>query len=462
MNALLHLSALEQAALVKSREVSAEQLTLACITRIEEREPMVHAFVQQTFDSALRTARALDRELAPSHRKSASNCSPLAGVPTAMKDLHMVRGTFTRCGSRAFRYLWSPIDDVSASSLRLARMPLLGKVSTSELAILPVVHPDLHAPTRNPWDLTRYSGGSSGGSSAAIAAGMFAIAVASDGAGSIRIPAAFTGLVGHKPTRDALPNPFAMFEKLGLSVIGPHAKTVADAAALMDLLGSLEGRKDSYSERIKTAAPRVRVRFCADNPVVVTAPHIRASVEFIAKLLQAQGHQVDTGEIIRGHVDEFAPMFQFLAAGMIVPSEKSLQPATRWLRAQGRSVKHETAMAAREMFRERVDSGFAEADVWLTPTVAVDPPKVGSLDGLDGEAIFRAVAPLGAFTAALNASGNPATSVPFHPRKHGIDAPTECPVGIQLSARRGQDVLCLQIAQELLAALNTPKVLLPS
>lgn len=459
MNALLQRSALDQASLIRNGKISAEELTRACIARIEEREPSVHAFVQQTYDGALATARALDRQRS---KEGTAKWSALAGVPTAMKDLHFMKGTFTRCGSRAFRYLWTPFDDISTKAVRDAQLPLLGKVSTSELAILPIIHPDIHAPTRNPWDLSRYSGGSSGGSGAAIAAGMFSIGVASDGGGSIRIPASFNGLVGHKATRGAVPNPFAMFERLSLSVIGPHARTIPDAAALLDVLTGFENAPHSYSAQLQAPQPRLRIRFTTENPVVTTAPHIKASVEYAAKLLESLGHQVQEGSIVRGSVDEFLPMFQFLAAGMTVTSEKVLQPSTKWIRAEGRKVTLEQAMKARESFRERIDKGFADVDLWLTPTVAIDPPRVGEFEGLSGEQVFRKAAVLGAFTGALNASGNPATSIPFHPAKHGIEAPTPVPVGLQVVAPRGQDLRCLRVAQELLEALGTPQVPMPN
>ncbi len=462
MNELLRLSALAQATLIRNGKISSLELTRACIERIEQRNSTINAFVQTTFDGALRTARAVDEQRGkPSARKNLAPPSALAGVPTAMKDLHTMRGSYTRCGSRAFRYMYIPSDDLSTASVRSAQMPLLGKVATSELAILPFIETDTHPPTVNPWDLSRYSGGSSGGSSAAIADSMFSIGVASDGGGSIRIPAALTGLVGHKPTRGAIPNPFSLFEKLSLSVIGPHARSVQDAAALLDLLADFEGAPHSYSNLLRTPLPRLRIRFTTDNPVIQTAPHIRESVEYVAKLLASLGHHLEEGPTAKGSVDEFLPMFQFLAAGMLVPVESVLQPSTKWIRAAGRGVSMQDAMRAREMFRHRVDAGFDNVDLWLTPTVAMDAPKVGSFSSMNGEEVFRAAAPLGAFTGVLNASGNPATSIPFHPGLHGIAAPTHLPVGIQLISTRGQDIRCLKVAQELMQALNTPEVRLP-
>ncbi len=438
--------ALAQSALLREGALSVEALTRACLERIERLDPRFHAFVQYEPERALDAARALDR--ARTKDRGAAR-GPLWGLVTAMKDIHLTRGMFARLGSRAFRHLWSPVDDLSSAAVRRAGMVIAGKLATSELAILPVIDTDLRPPTRNPWDPSRYSGGSSGGSSAAIAAGMFPIAVASDGAGSIRIPAAFCGLVGHKPTRGLVPNPFARFEALGLSVIGPHARTVDDAAALIDVLRDApEGA--SMRRAIERPPARMRVRFTTKSPVVACDARVAAAVERAARTLEAMGHEVEAGGAFEGTVEEFLPMFRYLARGMFVPFESALQPTTRWLREGGRGVRFEDAMARRELFRERVDRWFGDADLQVTPTVALPPPRVGAWNGTSPEAFIHGAAPLGAFTAVFNASGNPATSVPVWPEPEGL------PVGVQLVARRGDDVRALATARALLDALGTP------
>lgn len=364
----------------------------------------------------------------------------------------MVRGMFVRLGSRAFRYLWSPVDDSTARSIRDAGMVITGKLTTSELAILPFVHTDLQPPTRNPWDTTRYSGGSSGGSSAAIAAGMLPLAPASDGAGSIRIPAAFCGLVGHKPTRGIVPNPHAPFEPLGLSVIGPHARSVEDAAALLDVLAPRGPRGDgaAWSDAIAAEPRSLRVRFTCENPVIECDLRVRRAVERVMQTLAALGHRGDEGAPFEGTVDEFVPMFRFLARGMKVPFDQHVQPSTRYLRDPMRAATIEQALAARELFRARVDRWMREVDVYVTPTVGALAPEVDRYDLRDGERLFNEIAPLGAFTAAINASGNPATSIPVLLE----DAPV--PIGVQLVGHRGDDATVLSLARSVMRAMNTP------
>ena len=442
---VLDRSALAQSALLRGGSVSVEELTRACLDRIARRDPSLHAFVQQIPRRALATARSLDAER---RRDPGAARGPLWGLPTAMKDIHLTRGMFARLGSRSFRYLWSPIDDVSSAAVRRAGLVMLGKLATSELAILPIIDTELHPPTRNPWDRSRYSGGSSGGSSAAIASGMLSVAVASDGAGSIRIPAAFCGLVGHKPTRDLLPNPFARFEPLGLATVGPHARSVDDAAALMDVL--MEGRSGSFLTAVQRPPSKLRVRFTTQSTVIDPAPEMVEGVRRVAALLSELGHHVEEGVGFEGTVEEFLPMFRFLARGMFVPSESSLQGTTRLLREPSRAVDLATAMACREMFRARLDAWFGDVDLWVTPTVGAPAPLVGAWADATPQALFDGAAPLGAFTAGFNASGHPATSIPLWPR------PGAAPIGVQLVAPRGEDVRAMAVARALLEALGTP------
>jgi amidase len=295
------------------------------------------------------------------------------------------------------------------------------------------------------------------------------VAVASDGAGSIRIPAAFCGLFGHKPTRGVVPNPFAPFEPLGLSVIGPHARTVDDAAALLDVLAPdgpphPRGRAAAHSSRAHRGPNRgawlasvarpptgLRVRVTTDNPVVSSSEPVIAAVQRVIRALEELGHQVEPGVRFEGQVEEFLPMFRFLARGMFVPREASLQASTRHLRDdRGGRVTLARALEARELFRARIDRWFEGCDVYVTPTVAMLPPRVGQFDLSDGEAVFREAAPYGAFTAAFNASGHPAATVPV--RVEGCPLP----LGVQLVGARGDDATLLALARALLEALGTP------
>ncbi len=445
MNDLLNRSALEQAAAIRRGEVSVEQLTAASLQRIQAGNDSIHAFVEVAPARALARARALDKEL---RRDPSARRSPLWGLPTGLKDLHMTRGFFMRGGSRAYRYLWSPLDDVTSATVRRAGMVVLGKLATSELGILPTIEVDIHPPTRNPWDNARTAGGSSGGSAAATAAGFIALAPGSDGGGSIRIPASLCGLVGHKPTRDLVPNPHKTFETVGLSVIGPLARSVDDAAALLDLLAGREHAADSFLAAAQRPPAPLRVHVTTENPVVATEAPIVAAVTRVASVLQSLGHHVQDGAQPTGTVDDFLPMYRFLAAASPVLFESKLQGVSRWLRTAGKSVTHAQAMQARDLFTQRALSWMEGADVLLTPTVAVTPPNVHATREMEPGPAFYEQAGLGAYTASFNASGMPAISVPVWVDGHAW------PIGVQLVGRQGDDAMLLALARAVMDAMG--------
>ncbi len=381
MSDLHELGALEQAGLIARGEVSVEELTRVALARIDALDGALGAFVHLRPDAALRSARRLDAER---RRDPTAPRSPLFGLPTGLKDLHFTRGFFVRMGSRAFRYLWAPFDDVTSATIRAAGMVVVGKLSTSELAILPFVETDLHPPTRNPWDRSRSAGGSSGGAGSAVASGMLPLAPGSDGAGSIRIPAAFCGLVGHKPTRDLVPNPHARFDTIGLSVIGPIARSVDDAAALLDVLLPQRPAAEGFLARSRVLPRPLSIRFTTQSPAIETDAPIVEVVRDVARVLERLGHRVEEGAGVGGTVEDFLPMFQFLVRNTPIPFERVLQPVTRWLRETGAGVSDVDAMVQRELFKRNATSWFGDADVWLTPTVGRAPPPIGHFKGSRG------------------------------------------------------------------------------
>lgn len=429
-------SALELAALLRRREISALELAERCLSAWEAKNRELWAFVELDPRSVRARARRADREL-----RSRSGSLPLFfGIPTGIKDHEHLRGHGTRVGSRAFSWLWSPFDGAVASACRRAGFVLFGKLATSELTILPIIDTEIHEPTRNPWAPDRYAGGSSGGSAAAVAAGMLPIAPGSDGGGSIRIPASFCGLVGHKPTRGVLFNPYKAIDRVEISSIGPLAKTVRDAAALMDALSGRGARLDDPEpESFRAACDKppkpLRVRVLTETPLAAVDPEARRATEDVAKRLEGMGHVVEPGEPLRAAIDEFVPLMARMVANTpVLPGlSPRLQPTTRWLREEGRRVTNAEALAIRERLARRVLDWFGDADVWVTPTSPAPPPRVGSYAKLDGRGVFHSAAPLGAFTAPFNVSGQPAISVPGARYADGV------PLGVQLVGRHGSD-----------------------
>ena len=443
-------SALALAARLRRRELSSEEVMRHHLGVIERDDPALQAFVEIAPERALRAARAVDARL-----RRGDEPGLFAGLPTGIKDHEHLRFMRTRAGSRALRWAWIPFDGYVARACRSAGMIPIGKLSTSELTILPYVHTDLAPPTRNPRASTRYAGGSSGGSAAAVAAGMLPVAPGSDGAGSIRVPAAFCGLVGVKPGRGTLPHEHPYVDRGAMSSVGPLAHTVRDAAALCDVLA---GRPE-HSERPRTGSflaacderPRaLRVRLGLTTPLSPIDSEIAAAVRRVATTLEAMGHRVDEGGPFEGTVDEFIPLMARMVASVPLPPLTTglLQPTTRFMREVGARTPHWEAARSQREIERRVLGWFGDADAWLFPSSPVLAPEVGAYEGLGGEATFRAIAPIGAFTAVFNISGQPAASLPAGRSATGV------PIGAQLVFPRGGDHALFALAASLEEALG--------
>lgn len=450
---VLRASAVRQAELLRRREVRSAELIDAYLARIAAHNPRLSAFVSVFEATARRAARAADRALDRAARRG-DPLPPFLGVPIAVKDLNFVRGARTRMGSRAVLPLWSPVDDRTAAQLRRAGMIFLGKLATSELGALPVTEPDIHPPTRNPWDLGRSAGGSSGGSGSAVAAGLLPWAQGSDGAGSIRIPAAFNGLVGFKASRGRIANAFGFDDRRLLYTCGPLTRSVADAAALLDVMAGVTiGRPHRlappacpYGQLLREPPPRLRIKLAVDSPLSPAAPEWAAATRAVGQALADAGHRVTEVEMASGSLEDFLPIYQNLLASVPAVRVGLLQPATRWLVETGRRGSPALALHAFEALRARVLAWVGDADLVVTPAVIGPPPAVGAWTG-SGEEIFRAAAVYGAFTAPFNVSGQPAIALPVGLSREGL------PIGVQLVGAVGRDDLVLAVAQEVEASL---------
>lgn len=449
---LLDLSALAQADLVRRRRVGAEELTRLYLGRIERDNPRLNAFVTVLGASALREARAKDRQLA---RGRGEPVELFFGVPVGVKDLDLVRGAPSKMGSAAYGWFWSPFDGPTAVALRRAGFVITGKLATSELGALPVTEPDIHPPTRNPYCPDRSAGGSSGGSGAAIAGRLLPIAPGSDGAGSIRIPAAFCHLYGLKPSRRRLWGANARIDPHEITTVGPLARSVDDAAALLDALagaGTVGSARapGSFLELSQRPLRRLRVRFATNSPLggAVDAP-IAEAVRRVATTLADRGHHVEEGAVPEGSLDEFLPIWQRQLAQvpLLGGGEARLQPVTRWLRAEGRKHTPEKIAALHHALSARILGAFGDVDLWVLPTVPQPAPKVGQFRPLGPEETFRAAAEYGAFTAMFNLTGQPAASVPMGLGTAGA------PIGVQLAGRPGADATVLAVSREVEEAL---------
>ncbi len=456
------LTAIEQAAAIRRRELSPTELVEHALKRIEELDPVLGAFVTVIEEAARAQASEAERSLS-----EPAPPPPLLGVPTAIKDLAITAGVRTSFGSEVYADFVPQIDDDSARLLREAGAISLGKTATPEFGLAPYTEPAGRPPAVTPWDISRLAGGSSGGAAAAVAGGLVAVAHATDGGGSIRIPAAVCGLVGLKPTRGLVSRGPAGGDPLGLSVAGPLARTVTDAAALLDALAvpvpSEPGRPagsepaGSYLGHAMRATPgRLRIGRYATPPVpdLELDPECLAGYERASTLLAELGHEIV--EVDPGVEPEFVTVFETIWAVLshsypVDPdSEDKLMPLTRWWRERGAAVSGPemlTAMQRAGMAARKALAAHAVVDVVLTPTLAQLPRPVGWFTQGDPAEDYRRQKMFTPFTALYNVTGQPALTVPLHWTEDPV-----LPVGVQLVGMPGDDGLLLELGGQLEAA----------
>jgi amidase len=459
---LHHLTAQEQYDWLRRREISPRELAdhyLDRIDRIDRVDGGLGAFVTVTDDLARERADALTAQ--------GPGPAPLWGLPLADKDLYDRRGVPTGSGSRLSRGRIPRVSSPIVAAVDEAGAVSLGKTSTPEFGLTSYTETLTGDPARNPYDLSRNAGGSSGGAAAAVAAGLVPFAPGSDGGGSIRIPAAACGLVGLKPSRGRVPSQSGIPSLGGLSVGGPIARTVADAAMLLDALVSPDSLApcDPYALRAPWnpegsflgAAVRGEGRF--QIGVMTTSPwddvyDIRLDPSVLDALrvatteLDAIGHGLDETAL---DPSDYGRWFTVLwkAGASTIPAEGAdlelLEPITRWLVEQGRALSARElaeALSALTAFERRVIAGFAGFDAVLTPTLALPSRPNGWYDASDAERNFEQQCLYAPFTSFVNVAGLPAITLPVH-------VADGLPVGVQLIGRPGREDVLLSIGAQL-------------
>lgn len=457
-------SALETAAAVRAGRVTARCVTAAALARIADLDPLLNAFDVVRRHEALTEAGALDAG-GPGHD------GPLAGVPVAIKAEQPVAGLVTTYGGRG-NSTPAAADAEVVRRLRAAGAIVVGTTNMPEFGQFPFTEGASWGATRNPWDTSRSTGGSSGGSAAAVASGMVPVAIGGDGGGSIRVPAACCGLVGLKPVRgrvSAAPLA-ALWGALG--TIGPLTRTVADTAAVYDVIsGSLPS--DRYAappptEPFATAATRepgpLRIGWLTSPAAQhgIRVDHeVAAAVEGTADRLAGAGHTV---ERLPGHFPETSRdlMPQFYAAIRdcvdLVEHPDRLERRTRSTARMGtlaRGPVREAAVRGSERMRRRIEERWGAYDAVLVPTMACRVPPLGRLDAIgSNHALLRSV-PMVTFTGLANITGHPAISIPGGRDGDGL------PIGVQLLTTRHDEGLLLSLAAQLERLRPWPRPELP-
>ena len=442
-------SALEQAALIRRGEVSSLELVELYLERIARLDAQLSAFVTVDEDAALARARELD---------ATDGDAPFHGVPIAVKDLTATAGIRTTYSSRAFAENIPGFDTAVVRRLREAGFVILGKTNTPEFGTTAFTESDLNGATRNPWNLERTPGGSSGGAAAAIAAGLVPVAHGTDGGGSIRIPASCCGVFGLKPSRGRVSAaPFSSLE--GLSTNGPVSRTVADAASLLDAIAGYEPGdpwwaptpERPFGEEPGTPPGRLRIAATAVPPVEVAVdPACAAALTDAAALLADLGHDLSEIPPPWGEpelFDAFLTVWQVGPALYPVNDTALLTSLNRELAeraARASAASYAQAVVRLQAFARRVVAFWQQIDVVLTPTLALPPVPIGWQDESSGavEQLLRSVA-FTPFTAIANLTGLPAASLPLGETDDGL------PVGVQAIGPPAGDALLLRLCGQI-------------
>ena len=455
-------SALELAAALKRREISAVELLDACLAAVDERNGEINAVVWRNDDQARASAAEADRRLAAGGQ---AGLAPFLGVPLPIKDLTPVAGWPVSYGSRGAPAGVSEQSELVVEELVRAGFVLCGRTNTPEFGVITVAENLRYGITRNPWDTNRSPGGSSGGAAAAVAAGMFPIAHANDGGGSIRIPASYCGLVGFKPSRGRVPRLAQSW--LGAVVEGVVARTVTDAATVLDAIAGPDQlawynapapARPFAQEPGRGIEPHpLRVGLMAQAPLgIPTDEACVAGARATAAALEELGHSIEEVEVPTIS-EELVPSFIALTQGGLADYEgvdwSAVEPhIAHQRRASGELGAYDYVLATRKLellSRREVARWGRDFDVLLTPTSAILPPPAGAVleaqHAAPDQPVLDVVSSV-SFTAFGNVTGLPAVSLPLHWSEAGL------PVGVQLVAGPWQDGPLLALAAQLEAA----------
>jgi len=449
------------AELVRKGEVTAAEIVDEAIERIERHDPVINAVVYELFD----------RARADAAKKTPAESGAFPGVPFVLKDLLAnIQGVPNTSGSRLLQGSVSAFDAELVKRYERAGLIAVAKTNTPEFGLVPTTEPQLYGPTRNPWN-TEYSvGGSSGGSAAAVSAGIVPIGHANDGGGSIRIPASCCGLVGMKPTRGRNPlGPMLGDAMAGLVVEHAVTRTVRDSAALLDATAGPDvgdpywapPTERPYLDEIGRSPGKLRIgywtRGIGDEPL---HPECVEATEKAVAACTGLGHGVEEAEPpINGEL-LIGTFMDVWAAGLAAsvdlaalstgktPALDLLEPLTWGLYERGREItasRYQMAVGSLQIASRQIGQFFAAYDAWVTPTLARPPLPIGTIDlnERDMEKAFAPIIDYVPFTAMFNATGQPAISLPLHQSADGL------PVGVHFAGRFGEEGLLYRLAAQL-------------
>jgi aspartyl-tRNA(Asn)/glutamyl-tRNA(Gln) amidotransferase subunit A len=444
----------EAAAALRAREVSSLELTAAALDAIARLNPKLNAMLTVTAESAQARARHADEQLA-----RGQDLGPLHGIPVAVKDVFATKGVRTTCGSKLFAAHVPDHDATVVQKLAAAGAVLLGKAGMHELAYGITSNNPHFGAVRNPWDPERVPGGSSGGSGAAVAAGMAFMAMGSDTGGSIRIPAAYCGTVGLKPTFGRVSRYGVMPLDFSLDHMGPLTRSVADAAAVLQVIAGYDARDDTSSRRpVPRYAPEpepslegLRAGVPQNFYFERLDSDVEAAVRGAIKQAEARGARV-----VPVRVPDIAALNAIsviLLAEASAVMERYLDrrgdfgPDVLALLDQGRllpATDYVNAQRLRRIMQRDFAGMWEQADFLLTPTTPITAPRIGeSAATIDGQSEDVRLAST-RLVRGINPLGLPALSIPCGQDRGGL------PIGLQIIGRPFDEALILRVGQALL------------
>jgi amidase len=450
------------AELVSRREVKAIELVETAISQIEQLDPILNAMVYRAFDEAIDGALC--------HDTSAPHV-PFYGVPFLMKDaVRPVKGWPGTWGSRFGETGPAVADCELVQRYRAAGVLMMGSTNVPEFGIPGVTNSERLGPCRNPWDLERNAGGSSGGSAAAVASGMVPIAHGNDGGGSLRIPAACCGLVGLKPTRDRNPaDPDMRWQFRGHIADHILSRTVRDTAVMLDATGYPQAatpyapppKTRPYAEELAASHRKIHIRWSTENAFgTVVHPAIQEALGQTVSLLEGLGHDVRAGTLkvdyrtlYSAHQNAYAAGFSAKFRRIVErvghePRDTEIGQLGRRLYERGKSLSAIDALDAFQTLRTlswHILQQFETFDVYLTPVMAQPAPPVALLDPAttpldEFDRLSREHFP---FTLHFNVTGQPSISLPLGQSSDGL------PIGMLFTARYGDEATLIRLAAEL-------------
>ena len=440
--------AVGQAMLVRQKKVTSLELVDAAIARINAANPKTNAVVAKYFDEA--------RKLA----KSALPTSPLTGMPYLIKDLNDIKGKIATSGSRLMSKHVGTVNSLMAQKAMDAGLVIVGKTNTPEFGLMASTESLLLCACHNPWNPEYSTGGSSGGAAAAVASGMLPVAHASDGGGSIRIPASCCGVFGMKPSRGRMA--FTALEKMpgDIAVENCVSRSVRDSAMIFSLSEDNSAHAPFKPTGFVSVASKKRLKIAFSTlSYYGKEPHddVKASVEETAKLCKSLGHEIiEAKNPVGGEefIDSFLTVWAYGPAELValakshkLKPEDVLEPWTIGLAEYFVKKPKDALMKSLAYFRKveaMTDAFMAQYDAWLTPVLTSTPPKLGEqAPTVPFQTLYDRITAYVAYTPIHNVAGTPAMSVPLGWGKNGL------PIGSQFAAAKGGEGLLYALAYEL-------------